>query len=400
MISLIIPPKGQISQINDMLTKEMGTAVHIKSRVNKLSVQSAITSVQQRLKLFNRVPDNGLVIYCGTVVADGKEKKVSIDLEPFKPINTSLYLCDSKFMVEPLKALFEDDEKFGFVVMDGNGCLFGRVQGSTRTIISKFSVDLPKKHGRGGQSSVRFARIRTEKRHNYLRKVAEMCTQVFISDSKANVRGLVLAGSAEFKSQLAQSELFDVRLRPIVTAIVDISYGGENGFNQAIELAADSMANVKFVREKKLLADYFSEIARDTGKYCFGVKEILNGLEMGAVETIIVWESLPHNRYELRHPTTGAVTVAVLDPKQELDRKNFTDENGVELETVQSEPFVDWLSNNYKSFGASLSFVTNKSQEGAQFVNGFGGIGGLLRYKIDVVALDPVTFDDDDEGFI
>ena len=35
--------------------------------------------------------------------------------------------------------------------------------------------------------------------------------------------------------------------------MVDISYGGENGFNQAIELAAESLANVKFIQEKKLI---------------------------------------------------------------------------------------------------------------------------------------------------
>jgi len=47
------------------------------------------------------VPNNGLVIYCGTIVTDdGKEKKVNIDFEPFKAINTSLYLCDNKFHTE------------------------------------------------------------------------------------------------------------------------------------------------------------------------------------------------------------------------------------------------------------------------------------------------------------
>ena len=47
------------------------------------------------------VPPNGLVIYCGTIVTeDGKEKKVNIDFEPFRPINTSLYLCDNKFHTE------------------------------------------------------------------------------------------------------------------------------------------------------------------------------------------------------------------------------------------------------------------------------------------------------------
>lgn len=80
----------------------------------------AITSVQQRLKLYNKVPPNGLVVYCGTVItSDGKEKKVSIDFEPFKPINTSLYLCDNKFHTEALRELLESDSKFGFIVMDG-----------------------------------------------------------------------------------------------------------------------------------------------------------------------------------------------------------------------------------------------------------------------------------------
>lgn len=61
----------------------------------------AITSTQTRLKLYNKVPTNGLVIYCGTIITnEGKEKKVNIDFEPFKPINTSLYLCDNKFHTE------------------------------------------------------------------------------------------------------------------------------------------------------------------------------------------------------------------------------------------------------------------------------------------------------------
>lgn len=59
-----------------MLADEYGTASNIKSRVNRLSVLGAITSTQQKLKLFTRVPDNGLIIYCGTIVTDeGKEKK-------------------------------------------------------------------------------------------------------------------------------------------------------------------------------------------------------------------------------------------------------------------------------------------------------------------------------------
>lgn len=59
-----------------------------------------------------QVPPNGLVIYTGTVVTeDGKEKKLNIDFEPFKPINTSLYLCDNKFHTEALNELLESDQR-------------------------------------------------------------------------------------------------------------------------------------------------------------------------------------------------------------------------------------------------------------------------------------------------
>ena len=34
--------------------------------------------------------------------------------------------------------------RFGFIVMDGNGALFGTLQGNTRDVLHKFTVDLPK----------------------------------------------------------------------------------------------------------------------------------------------------------------------------------------------------------------------------------------------------------------
>ncbi|RLN73968.1 hypothetical protein BBJ28_00006644 [Nothophytophthora sp. Chile5] len=398
MISLIIPPKDQIPRVSKMLSDEMGTASNIKSRVNRLSVLGAITSTQQRLKLYNKCPPNGLIIYCGTIITDeGKEKRVNIDFEPFKPINTSLYMCDNKFHTEALGELLQDNDRFGFIVMDGNGALYGTVAGSAREILHKFSVDLPKKHGRGGQSALRFARLRMEKRHNYVRKVAEMATQLFITNDKPNISNLVLAGSADFKNELNGSDLFDKRLAAIVVKVVDVSYGGENGFNQAIELAAETLANVKFVQEKKLIVSYMEEIAQDSGKYCFGVSDTMKALDLGAVETLILWEDLPHHRFLQRNETTGVETVKILSPSEESVASNFVDaETGAKLETVERVPLVEWFANNYKQFGTALEFVTARSQEGSQFCQGFGGIGGILRWKVDFMEME-YEFDDDDD---
>ncbi|KNB41353.1 hypothetical protein JH06_5460 [Blastocystis sp. subtype 4] len=394
MISLIIRPGDQISNASNMLTGEYGTASNIKSRVNRLSVLGAITSTQQKLKLFTRVPPNGLVLYCGTCLnEDGKEKKMSYAFEPFRPINTSLYLCDNKFHTEALQELLQDDSTFGFVVMDGSGCLFGTVSGSSRNVLHRFLVDLPKKHGRGGQSALRFARLRLEKRHNYVRKCCELCVQFFIENEHVNVAGIVLAGSAELKDELYISDMLDPRIKNAVVKVVDVSYGGDNGFNQAIELSADTLANVKFVQEKKLISGYFDELARDTGKFCYGVNDTLKCLELGAVETLIVWENLSIMRVVVKNNQTGVQNTLYLTEEQCTDSTFFKDPaTGIDLEVLQKDLFLEWLAENYKSFGATLEIITNKSQEGSQFVRGFGGIGGLLRWKIDMTEMG----DDDD----
>lgn len=403
MISLIIPPRDQTSRVNKMLSDEYGTASNIKSRVNRQSVLSAITSTQQRLKLYPKVPPNGLVIYCGTIMNDqNKEREVLVDFEPFKPINTSLYLCDNKFHTEALASLLESDEKFGFIVMDGNGALFGLLTGNTRSVLHKFSVDLPKKHGRGGQSALRFARLRLEKRHNFVRKVAEIAVTQFIPDGqKVNVTGLILAGSADFKTELYNSELFDQRLKAKVLKTVDVSYGGENGFNQAIDLSAETLGNVKFIQEKKLVQRYFDEISKDTNKYCFGVRDTMLALEQGAVEILIAWENMEHTRIELENPQTNEKVVKILSKQEMNDMSHFVDqETKVELETREQEPFVDWLAAHYKDFGTTLEFITDRSQEGAQFVQGFGGIGGLMRYEVNFEAFEEPEEDEDWEDLL
>ena len=88
-----------------------------------------------------------------------------------------------------------------------------------------------------------------------------------------------------------------------------------------------------------------------------------------------------------------------VNKEQEKDREKFTDKStGTEMEQViEPQSLLEWFAEKYREFGANLEFVTNKSQEGAQFVKGFGGIGGLLRYKVDFTNLASVDDEDEDE---
>ena len=347
MISLIIPPGEQITKTQKKLLEEAGKASNIKSRVNRQSVEAALTSTRERLKLYPRTPNNGLVVYCGTVFSeDGRsEKKYTIDFEPFKPVNRSLYYCGERFDIEPLKELLEDDNKFGFIVVDGNGALFGTLQGSSKAILQIIKVDLPKKHGRGGQSALRFARLREEKRHNYMRKVSELATQHFISNDRPNVVGLVLAGSADFKTKISQSGMFDPRLVNAITKIVDVSYGFENGFNQAITLSEDALGNVKYVQEKKLISKFFEEINVDSPKVVFGVDDTMRSLEMSAVDVLILWENLEYIRVTVKDPGSETSCTVYYLRKEMLapDAKTYKGvKSEVECIVVEVAPLSEW----------------------------------------------------------
>lgn len=341
MISLIIPPKDSISKNVHMLEVEYGTASNIKSRVNRLSVLSAIVSVQQKLKLYPKVPPNGLVIYCGTMITDeGKEKKINIDFEPIKPVNTSLYLCDNRFHTEMLEEMIKDSNIYGFIVMDGKQTLFATLQGNVKRTLHHFSVDLPNKQRKGGQSSVRFSRLRVEARNNYVRKVCEETTRQYITNDIPNVKALFIGGSADFKTELTKSDLFDPRLTPIIAKICDISYGGENGLNQLIDQCQDMISSARYIDEKRIITEYFNEIYTESNKYCYGAEKTIEMIKAGVVNKLIVYEKF-------------------------------------------DEETLNWIVENYKTYNIELYIITDNTEQATQFIRTFGAIGAILHYPID-----------------
>ena len=104
-----------------------------------------------------------------------------------------------------------------------------------------------------------------------------------------------------------------------------------------------------------MLVEYFTNIMSGTNKYCYGLKETLQALETGIIETLIVWEGIDVNRYC-------------------VENKGVVVGKGVEAgdSVISCEPFLDWLVENYSQYGATLKIVSNNTQEGNQFVCGFG----------------------------
>jgi len=280
-------------------------------------------------------------------------------------------------------------------VVDGSSASYHTLSGNSRKTLLKLEVSLPKKHGRGGQSKNRFARIREEKIGWYISKVCSLAIKHFIdpATSLPNVDGIILAGSAQLKDDV--NEKLDQRLSRIVIGVVDIQYGGESGFNQAINLSQSKLSNLKLVNEQKLLSAFFEEIARD-GNYCIGIDDSMYALTSGLVDKFILWPGITHLRIEM---------VSVADPEKNKivyykpdDPKlcEYTD-----WKIISSVPLVDWILENYKNFGAVVEIVSDQTDVGSQFVKGFGGLGGFLRYEAELPSTSKNNLDvDDDEEYV
>jgi len=331
-------------------------------------------------------------LFCGiSEDKEGKPKKQLAIIEPVKPLACGLYRCDSRFHTEVLAEQLENNLSYGFIIVDGSGVTFHSLNGNARKTLFKLEVMLPKKHGRGGQSKNRFARIREEKRGWYTSKVAAMAVSIFIDPISClpNVQGVVLAGSAQLKEDVQMK--LDQRLARIVIAVVDIQYGGESGFNQAINLTKENLSSIKFVQEQEILSRLFEEISKD-GHYAIGIEDTMYALTSGLLETLILFNDLQVQRIELSKTSNPEEKkVVYVTPEKKFEEKS-------DWTVVSQEPLLDWILDHYKEFGAKIEIVSDQTNVGAQFVKGFGGLGGLLRYEAELPSTSLLeTQESDDE---
>jgi peptide chain release factor subunit 1 len=100
LVSLYIPPNKALHEVVNSLREEYGTASNIKSDTTRNHVQDALTRTQQRLKLYKKTPENGIVIFAGAIPGEGppgSEVVEVFEILPHQPVQTYLYRCDDHF---------------------------------------------------------------------------------------------------------------------------------------------------------------------------------------------------------------------------------------------------------------------------------------------------------------
>ena len=150
--------------------------------------------------------------------------------------------------------------------------------------------------------------------------------------------------------------------------------------------------------KKKILEKFYEEIAKDSGKYVFGIKDTMEAIENGVVDILIIWENIDFIRLTLKD-NKNQIRVETVSSRKVNGQKYKPDDSDAEYEIVENISLSEWLLDNYKKYVSQLEIVTDKTSEGNQFVKGFGGIGGILRYKLEQNFEDieeNYSFDEDD----
>ena len=388
LISLYVPPGRQISDVVNMLKQEYGTASNIKSTTTRKNVQDAIVKVQQRLKLFKQVPENGLVIFCGALPQNGagSERIETYVIIPPEPISIYLYRCDSRFHTEHLQELLRERETYGILLIDASQATFATLKGRRLEIVRQETSGVPGKTRAGGQSARRFERLREMRLQEYFRRVGEHANKIFLSIK--DLKGLIIGGPGPTKYDFEKGDYLNYMLKDKIIDIVDTSYVDEQGVKEVVEKAPEIMRKVRYIEEREIVQRFLYEVGHDTGFATYGEEEVRKALEAGAVKTLLLSEGLDIIRvkvkcnacgYEEQHTLKSQMLTSF---EQGLIGKPCPKCKAPALSIVKKQDIIENLAQLAEQANTEVEMISTETEEGQMLRKSFGGIAAILRFKL------------------
>ena len=386
LISLYIPPKKALHEVLNNLREEYGTATNIKSDSTRNHVQDALTKTQQRLKLFKKTPENGIVLFVGSLMTNGpgSEQVFVNEIIPPRPVQTYLYRCDDHFHLEHLMDMIKEVDVIGVISIDSTEAGLGVLTGAKIVVDEVITSGVGGKTRAGGQSARRYERLREMNLSGYYRRVAEHAKKLFLEQNK--IKGLIISGPGPTKDSFLKSDYLDYRLREKILAEVDGAYSGAEGVREAIEKSSDVLKDMRLIEEKKLIQRFLSEIHKEKSLAAYGIKEVMDATTKGAVEVIIASEDL--NMLNILLKCNRCST----DRNKILNRTSFVQEKQKLLsescESCQSVDFtvtetdlIEILEDKASETGTRIEVLGSGSEEGRMLMS-FSGLGAILRYRM------------------
>jgi peptide chain release factor subunit 1 len=387
LVSLYVPPGRQISDVVTMLNDEYGTASNIKSNTTRKNVQDAITKVTQRMKMFKKVPENGLVLFCGAIPQNGpgSEKIELYIISPPEPIQIYLYRCDARFHTEHLQEFLKEKETFGIIVLDASSAAFATIQGKRLDIVKQITSGIPGKFRAGGQSARRFDRQREAKMQEYFNRVGEYASEIFLPIE--NLKSILLGGPGPTKDDFEKGNYLHYTLKEKIAATIDTSYVDEQGAEEVVEKSEDILRRIRYVEEKKIMQKFLREIGQDTGLATYGEDEVRKYLNNGIVATLLLSEDLENIRVTVKCSNCGYTKEETLkrhevaEFEQDISSKGCPKCDVPTLAVEETKELIDELAELAELAGTDVEVLSAETEEGQMLKKSFGGVAAILRYK-------------------
>ncbi len=145
-------------------------------------------------------------------------------------------------------------------------------------------------------SAQRFARLREEAAKEFYKRIGDAANKAFLSEKQ--LKGILLGGPGMTKNQFLDRGFLNEQLKRKVVAIQDLSYTGEFGMKELVDKSKGSLAEEAITEERNVMARFFKLLSTEQSKVAYGEAEVEKALTMGAVETLLVSESLPDVKVE------------------------------------------------------------------------------------------------------
>ncbi len=377
LVTVYVPSGYNINKVVEQISNEKSTAMNIKSKTTKNNVIDALDKILGHLRVYKKTPDNGLAIFCGNISKFEGGADIELwGIEPPDPVRTKLYRCDQIFIFEPLEELLEEKEIYGFIVIDTNEAAIGLLKGKHMELVKKLGSMVPGKTEAGGWSQQRYARIREEKLHGFMKKVGAIATEKFKEFKE--FKGLIIGGPGPVKEKFAEGEFIDHELNKKLLGVVDTSDVGEVGLREALNRSEELLSDASVMAEKKILTRFFSELGKDSGLVVYGIKETIEALGNGVVQILLLTEDIDWVKVNYKCGC-GNVFEKIID--RNLIESQKCPKCGESPIVDKQEDMVHEMIKKAESMGTEVEMMSWHTGEGEQF-KALGGIGGILRFSV------------------
>jgi len=388
LITVYIPKGQQLHEVMTQLREEQGTADNIKSDLTRTHVVDSLSKVLQRLKLYKKTPEKGLVVFCGALPREGggppgSEIVKIYEIDPPKDLTTSLYRCDDHFHTDILKDMLQDDNIIGLLAIDAKDAGWGLLHGDKLEVLKQTGSGVAGKHRQGGQSAKRFQKLREMELQYYFNRVAEITREYFIDIYQ--VKGLIVSGPGPTKEEFVNKEYLEYRLQNNIIATIDASYSGAEGIREAFAKCSDILSNFRMVEEKKIIEKLFQEVNTNSGLGSYGLKEVIEMLKNNIAEMIIISDDINMSRIEKTCKRCSNVEDELVEQGKRIARK--TEMKSIacsECKAMDSEisdqDLIDYIALIASKTGTKVEVVSGKTEHGVM-LGSLGNIAAILRYN-------------------